>query len=97
MILWDSRTVHMGLSASRGRAHSYRFRSVVYVCYRPRSAFTKAELERRKKYVEIGATTNHWGTVKFAPKPWRRGHVEDEPEPREYQQVELGLIGLSLI
>lgn len=73
MIFWDSRTIHMGLAPSRGRAHADRWRYVVYVAMFPRCTLTAVQLRKRILYVNDGRTTNHWGTKLFAATPHTYG------------------------
>lgn len=72
-IFWDSRTIHMGLAPSRGRANADRWRYVVYVAMFPRSTLSEVQLRKRRMYVNDGRTTNHWGTKLFAEKPHTYG------------------------
>ena len=59
MVLWDSRTIHCGVEAERGRAQP-NFRCVAYLCYMPRSLATKKNLEKKIKAFEEMRMTTHW-------------------------------------
>lgn len=74
LVLWDSRTIHCGIEASRGRANP-KFRSIVYVCYLPRMMATKKDLEKKRKaFLEL-RTTSHWANKAkmFAKQPQHYG------------------------
>uniref|UniRef100_A0A6C0KUI6 Uncharacterized protein n=1 Tax=viral metagenome TaxID=1070528 RepID=A0A6C0KUI6_9ZZZZ len=59
MVLWDSRTVHSGRQALKGRAVP-NFRNVVYICMTPRALANEKALERKRKIFEDGRMTTHW-------------------------------------
>jgi hypothetical protein len=59
LVLWDSRTVHMGQEPRMGRLHP-KFRAVVYVCYLPRRLATEKELIKKRAAFENGRMTSHW-------------------------------------
>lgn len=58
LILWDSRTFHMGLEAIQGRA-TPTVRCVVYVCMTPRSWATNAAQEKRRQHFANRRMTTH--------------------------------------
>jgi hypothetical protein len=58
MVFWDSRTIHAGKEAVKGRA-APNFRCVVYVCMLPRSIATPAQLAKKQKAFNEMRTTNH--------------------------------------
>jgi len=59
MVFWDSRTIHCGTNAQRGRSRP-TLRCVAYICMTPRKRATEAELKKRQKAFEDGRTTSHW-------------------------------------
>jgi hypothetical protein len=68
LVFWDSRTIHCGVEAMRGRILP-TFRAVIYLCYIPKCLFSKADKNKRKKAFENLRTTNHWGTKLFPKNP----------------------------
>lgn len=69
MILWNSKTVHMGLSPSKKRYNKNRCRKVVYVSMFPRSKHNNTVLKKRVEYFNEGRTTNHYGNKLFGKSP----------------------------
>lgn len=56
MVFWDSRTIHCGCEAIKGRK-KLNFRGVVYLCYLPRIGASETELKRKRKaFGELRAT-----------------------------------------
>jgi hypothetical protein len=76
VILWTSSTVHSAQPLRKGpldASDPYNgWRGVVYVCYRPKREFSKAEINRRKKAYEENRLTNHWSTKTFPKVPGGR-------------------------
>lgn len=64
LILFDSRTIHQGISAQKGRMRA-NFRMVIYTCLMPKSYYTEEQIRMRKKYFLEKRMTNHWGTEVF--------------------------------
>jgi hypothetical protein len=95
MIFWDSRTIHMGVSPSKGRKNADRWRYVVYIAMFPRSFLTSSQLKKRIGYFKDGRTTNHWGNKLFPKLPRTYGGEISEMNP--YILPELSEIGKSLI
>lgn len=60
MVLWDSRTIHFGREAIKGRANRNRLRCIGYVCMTPRRLCTTANLKKRIAAFEDLRTTSHW-------------------------------------
>jgi hypothetical protein len=60
LVLWDSRTIHCGVEATRGRRDSPNFRAIIYLCYMPRALCNKANLKKKQKAFEELRTTSHW-------------------------------------
>lgn len=84
MIFWDSRTIHMGLGPSRGRANPSRWRHVVYVAMFDAATLSKVEVLKRKMFIEEGRTSNHWGTTAFPKNPHAYGGPLPEQRPWQH-------------
>ena len=48
LVLWDSRTIHCGVESLRNRPKE-NFRSIVYVCYTPRSLSSEKLIKKKQK------------------------------------------------
>ncbi len=59
LVLWDSRTIHCGTEARKGR-DTPKMRIVGYVSYMPRAQATQSMLTKKIKAFEDMRTTNHW-------------------------------------
>lgn len=59
MVFWDSRTIHCGVEAMKGRSLP-TFRSIIYLCYAPRSLATAKDLEKKRKAIVSLRTTSHY-------------------------------------
>jgi ectoine hydroxylase-related dioxygenase (phytanoyl-CoA dioxygenase family) len=59
LVLWDSRTIHCGVEAMKGRQNA-KFRAIVYLCYTPRERATESDLKKKIKAYEECRTTTHW-------------------------------------
>ena len=59
LVFWDSRTIHCGVEAIKGRKEP-NLRAVVYLCYIPRSQCTETNLKKKIKAFEELRTTNHY-------------------------------------
>lgn len=59
MVFWDSRTIHSGMEAMKERSNP-NIRSIVYLCYTPRSLCNKRNLEKKVKAYNELRTTSHW-------------------------------------
>lgn len=59
LVFWDSRTIHCGAEAMKHRKEP-NLRSIVYLCYTPRSRSTEANLKKKIKAFEELRTTNHY-------------------------------------
>lgn len=96
VVLWDSRTIHMGTEPERGRSLAKQ-RCVGYICFTPRSLSTVANLKKRKKAFEDGRTTNHWPhkTKLFAKHP--RTYGGELPNVRPIPLPELSEIGKKFV
>jgi ectoine hydroxylase-related dioxygenase (phytanoyl-CoA dioxygenase family) len=75
LVLWDSRTIHCGTEAMRGREHA-NFRLVVYTCYQPRTFATEKQLIKKRKAFEQLRMTSHWpAKIRLFPKiPYTYGN-----------------------
>jgi hypothetical protein len=68
MVFWDSRTIHCGSEAIKGRAKE-NLRAIAYLCYLPRSLCSKANIKKKQKaYNELRRTTHNPVKVKLFPK-----------------------------
>ena len=59
LVFWDSRTIHCGSEALKGRSES-NLRAVIYLCYTPRAWITKGNLAKKTKAFDELRTTNHY-------------------------------------
>lgn len=79
LVLWDSKTMHFGKEAVRGRSKP-NFRSVVYVCMTPRSRASSTVLGKRKQWFEDGRMCTH---LPHNPKVFpRKPRTYGGPEPK---------------
>jgi len=77
VLLWASSVVHSALRpdgpAIIDPENPWRgWRCVVYVCYRPREEFTRAQRRKRREAYERNRVTNHWATRLFPVNPCAR-------------------------
>ena len=71
-ILWSSTLIHSARLQTIIELPSINdkylgWRGVVYVCYRPKSEFSKKEIDKRISAYKNNRVTNHWG-IKIFPK-----------------------------
>lgn len=59
MVFWDSRTIHCGTEPLRTRKEK-KLRNVVYICMKPRSSSTEANLRKKRKAFNELRMTTHW-------------------------------------
>lgn len=59
LVCWDSRTIHCGTEAERTRENE-KLRTVIYLCYKPRSQATTANIKKKRKAFNELRTTSHW-------------------------------------
>ena len=59
LVCWDSRTIHCGVEARKGRKNS-KERAVIYLCYTPRNLATPAMIRKKQKAFNELRTTSHW-------------------------------------
>lgn len=85
MVLWESRTVHAGRGAVKGRDTASN-RMVAYISMLPTSKLKKQEVVKKQNALLAGRHTSHWaaGRVKlFAKIP--RTYGKALPAPKEFQ------------
>lgn len=58
LVLWDSRTIHCGVEAVRGRTQA-NFRAVIYLCYLPRLGTSDTNIRKKQKAFNELRTTKH--------------------------------------
>lgn len=85
LCFWDSRTIHYGAEPLANREVP-NLRSIIYLCYAPRSLCSKQNLEKKKKAFNEMRTTNHYPCKPklFAIEPRRYGGdkvITSEIEP----------------
>ena len=95
LVFWDSRTIHCGIEASKGRLIP-NFRAVIYLCYMPRSLSSKAQLKKKQKAFNELRTTSHYPCkIKlFGKLPYTHG--EDIPQVKPTITPELNDLGKKL-
>jgi hypothetical protein len=59
LVFWDSRTIHCGVEACRGRKYP-SFRAVIYLCYTPKYLCSEANRRKRINAFQELRTTNHY-------------------------------------
>ena len=59
LVCWDSRTIHCGSEATRGRERE-KLRAVIYLCYQPRAGTTDKQLAKKHKALQNMRSTSHW-------------------------------------
>lgn len=76
VILWTSSTIHSALTQSTSDANSAEvwsgWRGVIYICMRPRSEFTAAQLKKRWLAFMQNRVTNHTSLTLFPKNPMGR-------------------------
>jgi hypothetical protein len=93
MVFWDSRTIHCGIEPFKQRQQP-NLRSVIYLCYMPRSLISNANLKKKKEAFNNLRTTNHWPCKPklFSVNPRTYGNEMQEINPIEKPIVnQLGL------
>ena len=95
LVFWDSRTIHCGTEAIRGRA-SPNIRAVIYLCYMPKELCSKANLRKKQKASKELRTTNHWACKpKLFPKT-PRTYGKPVPKITSLTEPKLTPLGMSL-
>lgn len=93
LVVWDSRTIHCGVEASRARK-KINIRAIIYVCYMPH--ITRTELQKKIKALHELRTTSHYPCkIKLFPKD-PRTYGAELPEIRTIPFPELNELGKSL-
>lgn len=89
MVFWDSRTIHCGCEAVKGREEP-KFRGVIYLCYMPREGATEKRLEAKRKAFQELRTTRHnpQKSLLFPKDPYDRGNP-----PPTVADVEIPVVG----
>ena len=96
MVLWESRTVHAGRAAVKGRPVA-RNRMVAYISMMPTPQLKKHEIVKKQQAILSGRLTSHWAAqhVKlFAKHP--RTYGKALPPPVAYEPPKLTLRGAQL-
>ena len=96
LILWDSRTCHMGGTALKGRANPkdcYK----VYVCYQPFRMMTQRQRAKKLAGWENLRTTSHWPLetkLNGLNPQWGALRTDEAVKPR---RPKLGPLGLKMV
>jgi len=94
LVFWDSRTIHCGVEACRGRA-TPNFRAVIYLCYIPKILYSIKDIKKRREaFLEL-RTTNHWGNKLFGKNP--RTYGKELPEITIINPPQITDVGEKLI
>ena len=84
VVFWDSRTIHCGKGAIKGR-ETPDYRAIVYAYFMPRSAASDKDLKRKREAFDCQRTTTHLAkTAKlFATKPrfFKADNITMPPRP----------------
>lgn len=59
IVLWDSRTIHCGIQASKHRLQP-NIRAAIYLCYMPRAICSDKNLAKKQKAFEDMRTSSHY-------------------------------------
>lgn len=73
LVLWLSSTVHDARIQDPG---DLSWRSVIYVCQRPKAECMPAHAKRLQRCIKENRATNHWGTRLFSKGPLFRERVK---------------------
>lgn len=68
LVLWDSRLIHCGQQVLKNRPRP-NMRSVVFLCYAPRSQITAENLRKKQQAFLDMSMTTHWPTRVVIPRP----------------------------
>lgn len=95
LVLWDSRTIHMGSESSKTRKKE-NYRCVIYLCYMKREGTSEANLKKKRKAFEEKRTTKHEPrrTLLFPKNP--RTYGNPLPEITEIETPVLTELGKRL-
>lgn len=95
LVLWDSRTIHCGVEASKIRTKP-NLRAVIYLCYMPRKFCNEKQLKKKQKAFEQLRTTNHYPCdIKLFPKT-PRTYGGNLPYIKNILQPKLNNLGKKL-
>ena len=95
MVFWDSRTIHCGIEADKRRKNP-AVRSVIYLCYMPRSICNQVNLKKKQEAFNNLRTTSHYPcNIKlFAKNPRTYGGIM--PETKQIDRPVLSELGYRL-
>jgi hypothetical protein len=95
LVLWDSRTIHCGTEALKGRKNK-KWRAVIYLCYQPKKISNDVQIKKKQKAFNELRTTSHWPSkIKLFPKT-PRTYGNTLPTIDEIEEPILNDIGKSL-
>ena len=94
LVLWDSRTIHCGAEALKTREKP-NIRAIIYLCYMPKSIYSKTDFKKREKAFNELRTTNHWGNKLFPKTP--RTYGNELPRITMIDKPVLNEIGKKLL
>jgi len=94
LVLWDSRTIHCGTEALKTREKP-NIRAIIYLCYMPKSIYSKTDFKKREKAFNELRTTNHWGKKLFPKTP--RTYGNELPRITMIDKPVLNEIGRKLL
>ena len=95
LVLWDSRTIHYGCNPEKTRKNP-NFRSVIYLCYMPKSFSTEKDIEKKKNAFYKKRTTNHWPCKANLVADRPNSYGKEIPEVLNPPEAELNELGKSL-
>tara|TARA_Y100001970_G_scaffold31463_1_gene39108 strand:- start:14594 stop:15586 length:993 start_codon:yes stop_codon:yes gene_type:complete len=95
LVLWDSRTIHCGIEATKERELP-NFRNVVYICYSPRSLARKTDLKKKLKAFDELRTTTHWPSKPKLFSKVPRTYGNDIPNVSQINPPVLNELGKKL-
>jgi ectoine hydroxylase-related dioxygenase (phytanoyl-CoA dioxygenase family) len=95
MVLWDSRTLHMGTLPRADRPNPNKWRFLVYVCYGPARFQTNEDMELKRKAYNQNQCTAHWpyGGVRLFSKD--KDDFKFRNADKDLTQRQRELIGIS--
>jgi hypothetical protein len=95
LVLWDSRTIHCGIEATRGRPQP-NIRAIIYLCYMPRELCNAKNLRKKQNAFEELRTTSHYPCdIKLFPKE-PRTYGGEVPKTKPNIQPKLNALGIKL-
>jgi len=99
LVLWDSRTIHCGVEAMKGRTQM-NLRAVIYLCYMPRDkisekALEKALVKKRNAFNNLRTTNHNVSRMKLFPN-FPRTYGGEIPNINIINTPVLNKIGMKL-